>query len=132
MEGDEVGGRAAWDRPSDHAPRARLERATDVARTPAAVIDLRRAALGRACLYVDEGLPREGLCRFRTQLVATDDGAGGGGAGVEALDRPRFAATSGSTRSPHQFSCWRQRSPSLRKTSSSRRRFLVMPWGSAS
>ena len=104
-----------------------MEGAQDRAFPAAAGVDLLRGALGGAFAHVDELVAREALRRFRPHLVEADDDASRWSSRVEVFDGPLFAAKSGSTRSPNQVSCLRQRKPSLKRSSSSRLRFMVMP-----
>ena len=60
-------------------------------------------------------------------LVQADNYAAIGRCGVERLDAPLFSANSGSTRSPNQVSCRRQRRPSRSRISSIRLRRMAMP-----
>src|SRR5690606_2816725 len=46
---------------------------------------------------------------------------------IHGLFHPLFRASTGSTRSPNQVSCVRHRTPSFRKISSIRLRFIPMP-----
>src|SRR5690242_19001380 len=107
-EGHDVGSRATLSGPGEHRAGVGLEGPKDVASSASTIVDLLRGALSGTRGHIDESLAREGLCRFRTHFVETDDDAARGWAGVKSLYCRLFAAKSGSTRSPNQFSCLRQ------------------------
>ena len=59
--------------------------------------------------------------------LKVDDYAAFGRGGVERLDAPLFSAKAGSTFSPNQVSCWRQRRPSATSSSLMRLRLMGTP-----
>jgi hypothetical protein len=126
--GDEVGGGATLGRPRQRLTRRRFERAEDLALAAAAVVDLLLGARGRARGHVNELCSCQALGRFGAHRIQAHPYAPRWRRRVELLDRPLFGAKSGSTRSPNHVSALRQRKPSLKSTSPSRLRFLVMPF----
>lgn len=76
----------------------------------------------------DQALTRPALGHFGTPRVEADHHPVGRRADVPRFYRPLFCAQSGSTRSPHHVSGWRQRQPSVSNPSPSRLRFMAMPF----
>jgi hypothetical protein len=107
-----VGGAAARVGMRQGFPGGRAEGAEDISFAAAAVVDLLLGSTGGAALTVgpvprrgDDGLlAGDALGCLRPHLVKADDDRTRGRLRVEALDRPLFAAKSGSTRSPNQVS----------------------------
>lgn len=114
--------------------RSGAEGAKDVALLAATIIKLladptrrsRRRLLGGRRDH--QALARPTLGGFRPHLVEADHGAAVWRADVQRFYRPRFAAKSGSTRSPNHVSCWRHRRPWVSNTSLRRLRFMAMPF----
>jgi hypothetical protein len=131
-----VGRAAAGVRLGQRLTGRRAECPEDVPFAAPPVVDLLAGAFGGTVpafgiglwFRADDLLSREALGRLRTHLVEADDGAALRRAGVEFLDRPLFAAKSGSTRSPNQVSCFLQQRPSPQSNSSIRLRFIGMPF----
>src|SRR4051812_22577253 len=116
--------------------RGRAERAVDVAAAPPLARVERPAgpaggppgAVGLdARSGADEPPAGVGPGDERPHLVEVDDDGALGRGGVEPIDGPLFSANAGSTRSPNQPSCCRQRRPSARRISSIRLRLIPMP-----
>ena len=111
--------------------RRGTEGAEDIALAAPAVIDLLSRAACRRRTRPDRFAAQVTLGAERTDLVEADDYATLGWGRVERLNPPLFSANSGSTRSPNQVSCRRQRSPSLSRISSIRLRRMAIPFCSS-
>src|SRR3954449_8641852 len=114
-------------RGAEVAPGGDLVR-EDIALAASAVVDL---LLGPLCFgtgRLDHAPAGVAPGRLRPHLVEADDYAALGWSGVEALEHPLLRANSGSTRAPNQVSSWRHFSPSARRTSLTRLRFMPMPF----
>ena len=103
--------------------------ADDIAFITSPVVDLLPGSLRRPPrfgLWLDarQRLSQIALGRDRTHFVHTDHRAVFRRAGVERFNEPLFLANSGSTRSPNQVSCVRQRRPSAINNSSIRLRLI--------
>src|SRR5215470_2680728 len=103
----------------------------DIALAPPPIIDLLPSTLGRGRWLGYRGwshqcLARKALGRFRTHLIQADHDTTRRWARVECFNAPLFLANSGSTRSPNQVSCVRQRRPSAISRSSIRLRLMAM------
>src|SRR3954453_3817734 len=125
---DPVCGGAAGVRGGKGLPRSRSEGTEDIALAASAVVDL---LLGPLCFgtgRLDHAPAGVAPGRLRPHLVEADDYAALGWSGVEALEHPLLRANSGSTRAPNQVSSWRHFSPSARRTSLTRLRFMPMPF----
>src|SRR4051812_12749316 len=125
---DPVRGGAAGVGGGEGLPRGRSEGTEDIALAASAVVDLLLGPLrfGRGRLdRAPAGIAPGGL---RPHLVEADDYAALGWGGVETLERPLLRSNSRSTRAPNQVSSWRHFSPSARRTSLTRLRFMPMPF----
>src|SRR3954469_16524038 len=125
---DPVRGGAAGVRDGEGVSRSRSEGTEDIALAAPAVVDL---LLGPLCFgtgRLDQATAGVAPGRLRPHLVEADDYAALGWSGVEALEHPLLRANSGSTRAPNQVSSWRHFSPSARRTSLTRLRFMPMPF----
>src|SRR3954466_9806458 len=109
-------------------PRGRSEGAEDIAFATSAVVDLLLGPLCFGTRRLDRAPAGVTPGRLRPHLVEADDYAALGRGGVETLDRPLLRSNSGSTRAPNQVSSWRHFSPSARRTSLTRLRFMPMPF----
>src|SRR3954462_8175187 len=109
-------------------PCGRSESTEDVALAASAVVDLLLGPLRFGTGRLDRAPAGGTLGRLRPHLVEADDYAALGWGGVEALERPLLRSNSGSTRAPNQVSSWRHFSPSARRTSLTRLRFMPMPF----
>ena len=89
-----------------------------------------RGALGRSRPALHQGTTRITLRTDRAHFVQADHTAARRRRGVEGFDLPLFSAKAGSTRSPNQVSCFRQRKPSWSRISSIRLRCIAMPFAS--
>src|SRR3954463_12664353 len=125
---DPVCGRAAGVRGSEGLPRSRSEGTEDIALAASAVVDLLLGPLRFGTGWLDHAPAWIAAGGLRPHLVEADDYAALGRGGVEALDRPLLRSNSGSTRAPNQVSSWRPFSPSARRTSLTRLRFMPMPF----
>src|SRR5215213_1177934 len=125
---DPVCGRAAGVRGGECLPRGRSEGTEDIALAASAVIDLLLGPLRFGRGRLDRAPAGVTLGRLRPHLVEADDYAALGWGGVEALERPLLRSTSGSTRAPNQVSSRLHFSPSARRTSLTRLRFMPMPF----
>src|SRR5215211_4831119 len=105
----------------------RAKGAEDVALAAPAVVDLLPGPARGWRLWPNQVAARIALGADGAHLVQADGYAALGWCGVECLDAPLFSANSGSTRSPNQVSCRRQRRPSLSRISSIRLRRMAMP-----
>src|SRR5829696_6312170 len=94
------------------------------------IIDLLPGALGRSRPALHQGTTRITLRTDRAHFVQADHTAARRRRGVESFDLPLFSAKAGSTRSPNQVSCFRQRKPSWSRISSMRLRCMAMPFAS--
>ena len=102
----------------------------DVAFGAPTIIDLLPGALGRSRPALHQGTTRITLRTDRAHFVQADHTAARRRRGVEGFDLPLFSAKAGSTRSPNQVSCFRQRKPSWSRISSMRLRCMAMPFAS--
>src|SRR3954463_7099807 len=125
---DPVRGRAAGVRGSECLPRGRSEGTEDIALAASAVVDLLLGPLCFGTRRLDRASAGIALGRLWPHLVEADDYAALWRGGVEALEHPLLRANSGSTRAPNQVSSWRHFSPSARRTSLTRLRFMPMPF----
>src|SRR3954452_20347171 len=125
---DPVRGRAARVGGGECLPRGRSEGTEDIALAASAVVDLLLGPLRFGRGRLDRAPAGVTLGRLRPHLVEADDYAARGWGGVEALERPLLRSNSGSTRAPNQVSSWRHFSPSARRTSLTRLRFMPMPF----
>src|SRR5690242_12722596 len=113
--------------------RCRTEGAKHVAALAAAIVDLLAgAARWAACRFLTrrphhDALARPTLGRLWPHLIQTHDNTPLRRLYIERFSRPLFAAKSGSTRSPNQVSCLRQRKPSVSNISLTRLRFMAIP-----
>src|SRR3712207_2123532 len=107
-----IGGAPAWIGPREGGAGRRAEGAEDVALAAPAVVDLLPGPARWRRLRPGRLAARVALRAEWPHLVEANDYAALGRRGVERLDPPLFAANSGSTRSPNQVSCRRQRKPS--------------------
>src|SRR5215213_6025977 len=127
QEGHPVRGAATRVSPREGGAGRRAEGAEDVALAAPAVVDLLSGAARGWRLWPNQVPARIALGAHGTRLVQADHYAALGRGGAERLDAPLFSANSGSTRSPNQVSCRRQRRPSLSRISSMRLRRMAMP-----
>src|SRR5262245_25078455 len=103
--------------------------AEDIAFITPPVVDLLSGSLRRSPRFGLWLNPRQLMSRIalggdRTHFVHTDHRAVFRRVGVERFNEPLFLANSGSTRSPNQVSCVRQRRPSAINNSSIRLRLI--------
>src|SRR5262245_20744886 len=103
----------------------------DVPLAPPTIINVLPSAPGRELWLSHRGctyqlLARKALGRFRAHLIQADHDTTLRWMRVEFFNTPLFLANSGSTRSPNQVSCVRQRSPSASSRSSIRLRLIAM------
>jgi hypothetical protein len=108
----------------------RAKRPEDVTFGTPAIVDLLPGALGLRRSGPHQGFPLIALGRDWSHLIQADHEAARRGRGVERLDPPLFSAKAGSTRSPNQVSCFRQRKPSVIRISSRRLRCIAIPFSS--
>src|SRR3954447_5340785 len=125
---DPVCGGAAGVRGGEGLPRSRSEGTEDIALAASAVVDLLLGPLCFGTRRLDHASAGIALGRLWPHLVEADDYAALWRGGVEALEHPLLRANSGSTRAPNQVSSWRHFSPSARRTSLIRLRFMPMPF----
>src|SRR5690242_17086981 len=91
------------------------------------VINLLFGSLGVAGLHADRLLTGIALGGDRPHLIDVQDDTVGWRFPSQAFERPLFCANSGSSRSPNQVSCLRQRKPSSCRISKMRVFFIERP-----
>src|SRR5512141_738988 len=130
QEGGEVDRRTALISRGQGLAGGWAESAEDVTLAASAIVRLLLGALGRvdAIRYMDQATAGMTPGRFRPHFVQADRHAVRRRLRVELRDAPLFSANSGSTRSPNQVSCLRQRKPSRSRRSSIRLRLIGMPF----
>src|SRR5215510_9316263 len=121
-----IGCRATLVRLGEDVPGGRAKGAEDIAFATPTIVGFLGGTLGWPHCAIGLGLgphrplTQSALGALWPHLIQADHDATLGRRGVERFNTLLFFAKSGSTRSPNQVSCWRQRSPSAIKISSIR------------